>query len=229
MRNHPDVDNEGLPAAGSIEEEFARRVTRINGYLIERGIPLTAPELPRQHSDDPWGAPYGSLDRSTLAWCTAVLLLALHHDTPIEMQIPAADAVLRESGVAGLRQLHRDLHGGAPVDYEYIRCPYCSGTMFDPAPVSCQETGCLHYLHGIEHDHYCPVCWGVDYQPEILLPERREYVAKLFAEALLIAGARRRRRWPRSPARTGKTSRRARHRTRPPGDEHAPSTSDTAT
>ncbi|WP_331747528.1 hypothetical protein OG365_40825 (plasmid) [Streptomyces sp. NBC_00853] len=121
----------------TVFDQFTCRTADVTAQLTTLGIPLTAPAPPPADADptDPWASSYAvPVDRSTLAWCTAVQMLADHHDTGIDRQVLAADALLRELGVRGLAQLHFDLHHGAPVDYRFTRCPYCSGIGEDPPP-----------------------------------------------------------------------------------------------
>ncbi|WP_331735742.1 hypothetical protein OG333_37420 (plasmid) [Streptomyces anulatus] len=79
---------------------------------------------------------------------------------------------MRELGVRGLAQLHTDLHGGAPIDYRFTRCPYCSGCGEDPLLPDCAELGCPPQYEFIDHDHICPVCQGESFQPEWFAEER---------------------------------------------------------
>ncbi|MEU5971921.1 hypothetical protein [Streptomyces globisporus] len=155
--------------------EFPQRIAAVTNQLATQGIPLTTPVMPAAppDPDDPWGSSYPAppVDRSTLAWCTAAQMLANHH-TPIAQQVLAADALLRELGVRGLTQLHSDLHSGAPVDYRFTRCPYCTGLGEDPTLTDCQEVGCPPQYEFTDHPHVCPVCRGEDYQPEWLAEER---------------------------------------------------------
>ncbi|MFJ3973465.1 hypothetical protein ACIPYR_35725 [Streptomyces parvus] len=86
--------------------------------------------------------------------------------TAIDRQVLAADALIRELGVRGLAPLHSDLHFGAPIDYRFTRCPYCSGLGEDPTLPNCQEVGCPREYEFADHPHICPVCRGEDFQPE---------------------------------------------------------------
>ncbi|MEQ4611488.1 hypothetical protein ABMX48_36760 [Streptomyces cavourensis] len=98
-------------------------------------------------------------------------------------QVLAADALLRELGVRGLAQLHSALHAGAPIDYRYTRCPYCSGIGEDPTQPTCGEAGCAPWLEFVGHDHPCPVCPG-DYQPQWYAGERMTELEELLADAI---------------------------------------------
>ncbi|MFF3974870.1 hypothetical protein ACFYZ6_34150 [Streptomyces rubiginosohelvolus] len=156
--------------------EFPKRIADITTQLTTQGIPLTAPVTPAAPPDpeNPWGSnhPAPPVDRTTLAWCTAVQMLADHHHTAIERQILAADALLRELGVRGLAQLHSDLHHGAPIDYRFTRCPYCGGLGEDPTLPDCREVCCPPQYEFADRPHICPVCEGADYQPEWFAKKR---------------------------------------------------------
>ncbi|MFH8886597.1 hypothetical protein [Streptomyces californicus] len=156
-------------------QQLTRRTANITTQLTTLGIPLTAPALPPTEPDpsDPWASSYSpTVDRTTLAWCTAVTMLAQHHHTGLDRQVPAADALLRERGVHGLAQLHSDIHAGAPVDYRFTRCPYCASLGEDPTLPDCREVGCPPQYEFADHPHLCPVCHGADYQPEWYAEER---------------------------------------------------------
>ncbi|WP_327180360.1 hypothetical protein OG599_34820 (plasmid) [Streptomyces sp. NBC_01335] len=173
----------------TVFDQFTRRTADITAQLTTLGIPLTAPPLPPADPDpdptDSWASNYTApVDRSTLAWCTAVQMLADHHHTGIDRQVPAADALLRELGVRGLAQLHSDLHAGAPVDFRFTRCPYCSGIGEDPTQPTCNEVGCATWLEHAGHDHLCPVCHGDDYQPQWLAEEQMAELEELLADAI---------------------------------------------
>ncbi|MFJ2629965.1 hypothetical protein ACIO6T_43260 [Streptomyces sp. NPDC087532] len=170
----------------TVFDQFTRRVTGVTAQLATLAIPLTAPALPpAANPTDPWASSYPiPVDRSTLAWCTAVQMLADHHHTGIDRQVLAADALLRELGVRGLAQLHSDLHGGAPVDFRFTRCPYCSGIGEDPTLPTCQDIGCPPQYEFAGHDHICPVCHGDDYQPEWLAEEQMTELEELLADAI---------------------------------------------
>ncbi|MFJ6661622.1 hypothetical protein ACIQNG_35525 [Streptomyces sp. NPDC091377] len=127
--------------------------------------------------------PPRQVDRSTLAWCTAIQMLADHHHTGIDRQVLVADALLREFGVRGLAQLHSDLNRGAPIDYRFTRCPYCSGIGEDPTQPTCGEVGCAPSLEFAGHDHGCPVCHD-DYQPQWFAEEQMTELEELLADAI---------------------------------------------
>ncbi|WP_329156398.1 hypothetical protein OIU91_43040 (plasmid) [Streptomyces sp. NBC_01456] len=169
----------------TVFDQFTRRTADVTAQLTALGIPLTAPPLPpAADPTDLWASNYPlPVDRSTLAWCTAAQMLADHHHTGIDRQVLAADALLRELGVRGLAQLHSDLHHGAPVDYRFTRCPYCSGIGEDPTQPTCGEFGCAPWLEFAGHDHPCPVCPD-DYQPEWFAEERMADLEELLADAI---------------------------------------------
>ncbi|WP_331762468.1 hypothetical protein [Streptomyces sp. NBC_01508] len=169
----------------TVFDQFTRRTADVTAQLATHGIPLTAPAAPPAAPDDPW-APSRPVpvDRSTLAWCTAVTMLADHHHTPIGRQIPAADALLRENGIRGLATLHSDLHHGAPVDYRFTRCPYCSGIGEDPTRPTCQDLGCPSWREDDGHGHLCPVCHGDDYQPQWFAETHMADLGQLLADAI---------------------------------------------
>ncbi len=100
------------------------------------------------------------VDRTTLAWCTAVTMLAEHHHTGLDRQVPAADALLRELGVHGLAQLHTDIHAGAPIDYRFTRCPYCVGLGEDPNLPDCSRA-----FHSCRQEPIAGDCWGLAVNP----------------------------------------------------------------
>ncbi|MER8233146.1 hypothetical protein [Streptomyces sp. NPDC094049] len=171
----------------TVFDQFTRRTADVTAQLTALGIPLTAPAPSPADPDpaDPWASSYPvPVDRSTLAWCTAVTMLAARHHTGIGRQVPSADALLRELGVRGLAQLHSDLHHGAPVDYRFTRCPYCSGIGEDPTQPTCGEVGCAPWLEFAGHDHECPVCHGDDYQPQWFAEEHMAEVEELLAGAI---------------------------------------------
>ncbi|NED07596.1 hypothetical protein G3I55_38870 [Streptomyces sp. SID6648] len=170
----------------TVFDQFTRRTADVTAQLITLGVPLTAPAPPPADLNpaDSWASSYPvPVDRSTLAWCTAVTMLAEHHHTDIDRQVLAADALLRELGVCGLAQLHSDLHAGAPIDYRYTRCPYCSGIGEDPTQPTCGEVGCAPWLEFAGHDHPCPVCPG-DYQPQWYAKEQMTDLEELLADAI---------------------------------------------
>lgn len=168
--------------------EFPQRIADVTNQLTMQGIPLTAPITSgsRPDPDDPWGSshPAPPIDRATLAWCTAARMLADHHHTAIDRQVLAADALLRELGVRGLAQLHSDLASGAPIDYRFTRCPYCSGLGEDPTLPDCREVGCPPQYEFADHPHICPVCRGEDYQPEWFAEERVTELDRWLAVSL---------------------------------------------
>lgn len=171
----------------TVFDQFTRRTADVTAQLTTLGIPLTAPAPPPADPDpaDPWASNYAvPVDRSTLAWCTAVTMLADHHHTGIGRQVLAADALLRELGIRGLAQLHSDLHAGAPVDYRFTRCPYCSGIGEDPTQPDCGEVGCASWLEFAGRDHVCPVCQGDDYQPQWFAEEHMTELEELLADAI---------------------------------------------
>ncbi|MFE7614358.1 hypothetical protein [Streptomyces sp. NPDC057496] len=168
-------------------DQFTRRTTDVTAQLTTLGIPFIAPTPPPADPDpdDPWASSYTvPVDRSTLAWYTAVTMLADHHHTGIDHQVPSADALLRELGVRGLAQLHSDLHHGAPIDYRFTPCPYCSGIGEDPTQPDCQDAGCPPEYEFVGHDHLCPVCHGADYQPQWLAEEHMPELEQLLADAI---------------------------------------------
>ncbi|MFF3540031.1 hypothetical protein ACFYXP_39735 [Streptomyces sp. NPDC002466] len=171
----------------TVFDQFTRRTADVTAQLTTLGIPLTAPTPPPADPDpdDPWASSYTvPVDRSTLAWCTAAQMLADHHHTGIDHQVLAADALLRELGVRGLAQLHTDLHHGAPIDYRFTPCPYCSGIGEDPTQPDCQDAGCPPQYEFAGHDHLCPVCRGADYQPQWLAEEHMPELEQLLADAI---------------------------------------------
>ncbi|MEU5689912.1 hypothetical protein [Streptomyces venezuelae] len=171
----------------TVFDQFTRRTADVTAQLASLGIPVTAPTPPPADLNpaDPWASNYAvPVDRSTLAWCTAVTMLANHHHTGIDRQVLAADALLRELGVRGLAQLHSDLHHGAPVDFRFTRCPYCSGIGEDPTQPDCSEVGCPAWLEFAGHDHPCPVCHGDDYQPQWFAEEQMTKLEELLADAI---------------------------------------------
>ncbi|MFC8707305.1 hypothetical protein ACFUIV_34720 [Streptomyces anulatus] len=101
----------------------------------------------------------------------------------------SADALIRELGVRGLAQLHTDLHGGAPIDYRFTRCPYCSGCGEDPLLPDCAELGCPPQYEFIDHDHICPACRGESFQPEWFAEERILRLDGDLAEAISTWGS----------------------------------------
>ncbi|MFJ2170350.1 hypothetical protein [Streptomyces griseofuscus] len=176
-----------MPTSTTVFDQFTRRTADVTAQLTALGIPLTAPAPPPADLDptDPWASSYPvPVDRSSLAWCTAVTMLADHHHTGIDRQVLAADALLRELGVRGLAQLHSDLHAGAPVDYRFTRCPYCSGIGEDPTQPTCGEVGCAPWLEFAGHDHPCPVCHGDDYQPQWVAEEQMTELEERLADAI---------------------------------------------
>ncbi|MFJ3198538.1 hypothetical protein ACIPJQ_38605 [Streptomyces griseoviridis] len=175
-----------MPTTVTVFDQFTRRITDTTAQLTTLGIPLTAPAPPPADPEptNPWTGYAAPVDRSTLAWCTAVIMLAAHHHTGIDRQVLAADALLRELGTRGLAQLHSDLHGGAPIDYRYTRCPYCSGIGEDPTQPTCGEAGCPSWDDFTEHDHFCPVCHGSDYDPGWFEEERMSDLEQLLADAI---------------------------------------------
>jgi len=187
-QTHPAADGhaDAIPAPGTVFDQFTRRITDVTTQLTSLGIPLTVTtDAPPADPTDPWTSTFPiTVDRSTLAWCTAAQMLADHHHTDIDRQVLAADALLRELGVRGLANLHSDLHGGAPVDYRFTRCPYCSGIGDDPTLPTCQDLGCgpAHEFDG--HGHGCPVCRYEDYQPEYFTEERMRELEELLAEGI---------------------------------------------
>ncbi|MFG2668815.1 hypothetical protein ACGFY6_31835 [Streptomyces sp. NPDC048387] len=171
----------------TVFDQFTRRTADVTGQLATLGIPLTAPAPPPADLNpaDPWASSYAvPVDRSSLAWCTAVTMLADHHHTGIDHQVLAADALLRELGIRGLAQLLSDLHAGAPVDFRFTRCPYCSGIGEDPTQPTCGEVGCASWLEFAGHDHVCPVCHGDDYQPQWFAEEQMTELEELLADAI---------------------------------------------
>ncbi|MEU8672888.1 hypothetical protein AB0C71_39050 [Streptomyces anulatus] len=156
--------------------QFPQRISDVTTQLTNQGLPLTAPTTPAPplDPDDPWASsrPAPPVDRTTLAWCTAAQMLSAHHRIPLSAQVHSADALIRELGVRGLAQLHTDLHGGAPIDYRFTRCPYCSGCGEDPLLPDCADLGCPPQYEFIDHDHICPVCQGESFQPEWFAEER---------------------------------------------------------
>ncbi|MET8751306.1 hypothetical protein ABZW32_14590 [Streptomyces sp. NPDC004667] len=170
----------------TVYDQFTRRIADITTLLTAQGIPLTAPTAPRADPTDPWAASWPvPVDRSTLAWCTAVQMLADHHHTTIDRQVPAADALLRELGVRGLAELHSDLHHGAPIDYCYTRCPYCSGIGDDPTQPTCGKAGCPQGRDVEDgHEHLCPVCVGQDHDPQGHATHHMGNLEELLADAM---------------------------------------------
>ncbi|MFE3430458.1 hypothetical protein [Streptomyces sp. NPDC059171] len=104
------------------------------------------------------------------------------HHTAIAQQVPAADALIRELGVRGLTQLHTDLHHGAPIDYRFTRCPYCSGLGEDPTLPDCRQVGCPPQYEFADHPHICPVCRGEDYQPTWFAEKRIAQLDRLLGD-----------------------------------------------
>src|SRR6266702_4117333 len=175
----------------TVFDQFTRRITDVTAQLAAHDIPLTAPPAPPADPTDPWASSYSvPVDRSSLAWCTAAQMLAYHHDTGIDRLVLAADALLRELGVRGLAQLHSDLHHGAPVDYRFTRCPYCSGIGEDPTRPTCGELGCAPWHEFDGHEHLCPFCRGEDYQPQWFAEEQMTELEELLADAIEESEAR---------------------------------------
>ncbi|MEU2770855.1 hypothetical protein ABZ628_29535 [Streptomyces diastaticus] len=171
----------------TVFDQFTRRTTDVTAQLAALDIPLTTPARPPADLNpaDPWASNYTApVNRSTLAWCTAATMLADHHHTGIDRQVLAADALLRELGVRGLAQLHSDFCAGAPIDYRFTPCPYCSGIGEDPTQPACEEVGCAPWLEFAGHDHPCPVCHGDDYQPQWIAEERMTELEELLADAI---------------------------------------------
>ncbi|MBK5993344.1 hypothetical protein JHN53_17180 [Streptomyces sp. MBT58] len=169
----------------TVYDQFTHRTADVTAQLTTLGIPLTAPVPPLADTGltDPWASSHTApVDRSTLAWCTAVTMLATHHDTGIDRQVDAADALLRELGVRGLAQLDSDLRG-APVDYRFTPCPYCSGIGEDPALPDCRDVGCPPEYEYAGHDHLCPVCPD-SYEPQWFAEEQMTVVEGLLAGAI---------------------------------------------
>ncbi|MFJ2060326.1 hypothetical protein ACIOMM_30915 [Streptomyces sp. NPDC087908] len=174
-----------MPTA--VFDQFTRRTTDVTAQLTTLGIPLTAPPPPPAESDpaDPWASNYAvPVDRASLAWCTAVTMLADHHHTGIDRQVLATDALLCELGICGLAQLHSDLHAGASVDYRFTRCPYCTGIGEDLTQPDCWEVGCASWLEFAGHEHLCPVCRGDDHQPQGLAKVHMAELEELLAGAI---------------------------------------------
>ncbi|MFJ3439188.1 hypothetical protein ACIPMU_37395 [Streptomyces cyaneofuscatus] len=165
----------------SLRNGFHGRIADVVTHLIAEGLPLTAPT--QVALDEPVTDPE-PVDRTTLAWCTAALMLANHHHTPIHQQAPSADALMRERGVRGLAKLDSDLHHGAPVDYDFTRCPYCSGTADDPTKPTCEELRCPPEAEFADHYHLCPVCDGAQYAPEYHAEERLAELDRLLTDAI---------------------------------------------
>lgn len=174
--------------------QFPQRISDVTTQLTAHGLPLTAPTTPAPlpDPDDPWASSRSTppVDRTTLAWCTAAQILSAHHRTPLSTQVLAADALIRELGVRGLAQLHTDLHGGAPIDYRFTCCPYCSGCGEDPLLPDCGELGCPPQYEFIDHDHICPVCQGESFQPEWFAGERIIQLDGLLVDAASNDGRR---------------------------------------
>ncbi|MFB7030945.1 MULTISPECIES: hypothetical protein [unclassified Streptomyces] len=141
--------------------------------------------LPALLLTDPWASSRPvPVDRNTLAWRTAARMLAEHHRTSTDRQAPFADAVLRESGIRGLATLHSNLCGGAPVDYRFTRCPYCSGQGESPSPTACRDVGCTQAREADGHEHLCPVCQGADHDPKGHADTRMRQMDTLLIAAL---------------------------------------------
>ncbi|MFE8979080.1 hypothetical protein ACFYM7_37575 [Streptomyces cyaneofuscatus] len=177
----------------SVYDEFQDRMAQVITHLTGEGLPLTAPPAPAADPDGPWASPPAAVDRTTLAWCTAALMLANHHQTPIHQQAPSADALLRERGIRGLAELHSDLHHGAPVDYDFTRCPYCSGIGDDPTQPTGEEVHCPPQYEFADHDHLCPVCHGAEYAPEYHAQERLAEIDRLLTDTISASLSRRNR------------------------------------
>lgn len=159
--------------------------TRRTAEIATHDMPLAAPAAPSAGTTDPWANNYPApVDRSSLAWRTAVEMLADHHRTSVEVQALAADALLRELGVRGLAQLHSDLHHPAPIDYRFTLCPYCSGAGEDPTQPTCEDLGCPPKYEFAGHDHICPVCEGEDYQLQWFAEEQMAELEELLADAI---------------------------------------------
>ncbi len=168
----------------NVFDRFTSRIEEVTAYLTAHQLPLSLPAGPPA-PDDPWSVPRpAAVDRTTLAWSTAVLMLASHHHTAIDRQAPAADALLRELGVCGLAQLHCDLNAGAPIDYRFTRCPYCDGIGEDPTLPTCQELGCALWHEYDGHGHMCPVCRDDDYQPQWFAEEHMAELEELLAASI---------------------------------------------
>ncbi|MFF5808869.1 hypothetical protein [Streptomyces sp. NPDC012746] len=189
-----------MPTTSTVFDQFARRITDVTTQLAAHAIPLTTPAAPPANPNDPWASSSPKLvDRSTLAWCTAVLMLATHHHTAIDVQALSADALLHELGVSGLATLHRDLNHGAPIDYEYTRCPYCSGIGEDPTLPTCEELGCWPSDDIYGHEHLCPVCRGDHHEPQWKAVQRMDELEQLLVDAIEDKAPSRSWRWIRFP------------------------------
>ncbi|MGW0538527.1 hypothetical protein [Streptomyces sp. NPDC003032] len=164
-------------------DRFADRVTEVTTELATLDIPLTVPAGPFTTDEYGWIDFTPEIDRSGLAWCTAVRMLADHHHTPLSRQILNADALLRELGVPGLATLHRDLVG-APIDYRFTPCPYCDGMGEDPTLPTCEQLGCRIPASIADHPHGCLVCRGETYEPEYYAERQMDEAEQLWAEAL---------------------------------------------
>ncbi|RPK78200.1 hypothetical protein [Streptomyces sp. ADI98-10] len=177
----------------TVFSQFPQRISDVTTQLIAQGLPLTAPATPAPplDPDDPWASsrPAPPVNRTTLAWCTAAQMLSAHHRTPLSTQVHSADALIRELGVRGLAQLHTDLHGGAPIDYRFTRCPYCSGCGEDPLLPDCVDLGCPPQYEFIDHDHICQVCQGESFQPDWFAEERIVRLDAALAEAISTRGS----------------------------------------
>ncbi|MCX4451672.1 hypothetical protein [Streptomyces sp. NBC_01789] len=171
----------------TVFDQFTHRIAEVTAQLDALGIPLTAPAPPPPAVDpaDPWAGTFTvPVDRSSLAWCTAVQMMADHHHTGIDRQALAADSLLRELGTRGLAQLQSDLHHGAPVDHRFTRCPYCSGIGEDPTLPTCRDIGCPPEMEFADHPHLCQVCRGAEYEPEWFAEEHMARLEQLLAEAI---------------------------------------------
>ncbi|MDX3342699.1 hypothetical protein V5N34_35010 [Streptomyces baarnensis] len=67
----------------------------------------------------------------------------------------AVDALLCQLGASGIAQLHSDLDHGAPINYPYTRCPYCSGLGEGPTLLNCRELSCPLQYEFADHPHVC--------------------------------------------------------------------------
>jgi len=161
-----------------------QRVSDVTAELIAHGLPLTTPAGPLAIDPNGWLIHNPAIDRTSPAWCTAVRMLADHHHTPLVDQIPTADALLKDRGIRGLATLHRNLAGGAPIDYRFTRCPYCQGLGEDPTEPSCAELGCRVPADISDHPHGCPVCRGANCEPEYYAEQQMNQVEQLLADAL---------------------------------------------
>ncbi|RNG26382.1 hypothetical protein, partial [Streptomyces botrytidirepellens] len=159
-------------------------VSHVTAELKAHDIPLVIQPTPRPPDPNGWSTYTPPINRTRPAWCTAVLMLADHHHTPLIDHIPTADAIIKDHGIRGLAVLHRDLAGG-PVDYRFTPCPYCQGVGEDPTQPTCESLRCPVSADISDHPHGCPVCRAADCDPDSYAEQQMHQVEQLLIEALI--------------------------------------------